>query len=313
VTQGVRGADIHQIVVDSRGARCGAILWECKNARNWSEAWVAKLKEDQRALRADVAVLVTACLPKGCSRFTVIDGVLVADFACAAPLASVLRANLIQLAQTRNAAINKGEKLELLHRYLSGVEFRQRVEGIVEAFARMREDLDLERRVAERQWAKRAKQIEAVTFNISGMYGDLQGLVPALPSIARLELEAGDAGSDAGSKDPAYVPGRPGLLFLRVRFDVLDRFLDAGDLLGVVVGNFDPELFFERHDELHRVERVGAEVVDERRVWRHFFFVHAQLFHDDALNLVRDGHSALLSDPAPARPYMYIPPLTAST
>ena len=67
-------------------------------------------------------------------------------------------------------------------------EFRQRVEAIVEAFDRMREDLDQERRSAERQWAKRTKQIEAVTYNIAGMYGDLQGLVPALPAITRLEL-----------------------------------------------------------------------------------------------------------------------------
>jgi hypothetical protein len=52
----------------------------------------------------------------------------------------------------------------------------------------MREDLDQERRATERQWAKRSKQIEAVTFTISSMYGDLQGFVPALPSIARLEL-----------------------------------------------------------------------------------------------------------------------------
>jgi len=192
VAQGARGADLHQIVVDTRGARCGAVLWECKNAKNWSESWITKLKEDQRALRADVAVLVTATLPRGCSRFTIIDGVVVADFTCAAPLASVLRANLLQIAQTRNAAINKGEKLELLYRYLSGIEFRQRVEAIVEAFERMREDLDQERRAAERQWAKRSKQIEAVTFNISAMYGDLQGLVPTLPSIARLELPAAE-------------------------------------------------------------------------------------------------------------------------
>ena len=32
---------------------------------------------------------------------------------------------------------------------------------------RMREDLDQERRATERQWAKRAKQIEAVTFNVA--------------------------------------------------------------------------------------------------------------------------------------------------
>ena len=192
VAQGVRGADIHQVVVDPRGCPCGSILWECKNAKNWSDGWIAKLKDDQRALRADVAVLVTASLPKGCARFTFVEGVLVTDFASAAPLAAIVRANLLQLAQARNAAATKGEKLELLYRYLSGIEFRQRVEAIVEAFDRMREDLDQERRAAERQWAKRTKQIDAVTFNIAGMYGDLQGLVPALPSITQLELPAAE-------------------------------------------------------------------------------------------------------------------------
>jgi hypothetical protein len=191
IGQGVRGADVHHVVVDARGARAGAILWECKNTRHWSNDWVAKLKQDQRALHADVAVLVSACLPKGCSRFSMIDGVLVSDLACAASLAAVLRGHLLQLAQARHAAINKEEKLELLYRYLSGIEFHQRVEAVVEAFTAMRKDLEQERRAAERQWARRAKQIDAVTFNVSGMYGDLQGLMPALPSIPLLELPEG--------------------------------------------------------------------------------------------------------------------------
>jgi hypothetical protein len=188
IGQGVRGADIHQIVIDSRGRRSGSILWECKNTRNWNDAWLAKLKQDQRALHADLAVLVSAVLPKGCTRFALIDGVLVTDFVCAPCLAGVLRANLFELAQTRSAAMHKEEKLELLHRYLSGVEFRQRVEAVVEAFTAMRHDLDQERRAAERQWARRARQIDAVTLNVSGLYGDLQGILPALPSIRLLEL-----------------------------------------------------------------------------------------------------------------------------
>jgi hypothetical protein len=188
IGQGIRGADIHQIVLDSRGMKGGSILWECKNAKNWSDAWIVKLKADQRALHADVAVLVTASLPKGCPRFSMLDGVIVTDFACAATLGAVLRHYLLQLAQARQAAVRKDDKLELLYRYLSGLEFRQRVEAMVEAFSMMRADLEQERRTQERAWARRARQIDAVTFNISGMYGDLQGLVPALPSIALLEL-----------------------------------------------------------------------------------------------------------------------------
>jgi hypothetical protein len=200
IGQGVRGADVHQIVIDARGRRCGSILWECKNARNWSDGWIAKLKQDQRGLRADLAVLVSSSLPKGCARFALSDGVVVTDFACAAALAAVLRANLLQLAQARSAAMNKEEKLELLYRYLSGIEFRQRVEAVVEAFAGMRQELEQERRAAERQWSRRARQIEAVTFNIAGMYGDLQGLVPSLPPIALLELpEEVESGTDSRS------------------------------------------------------------------------------------------------------------------
>jgi hypothetical protein len=107
-------------------------------------------------------------------------------------VAAVLRGQLQQIAQARRASHNKEEKLELLYRYLSGVEFRQRVEAMADAFTRMREDLDQERRAAERAWAKRAKQIDLVIFNIAGMYGDLQGLVPALPAIATLELPSAE-------------------------------------------------------------------------------------------------------------------------
>ena len=202
IAQGLRGADLHQIVVDPRGRRCGSVLWECKNARNWSDGWVTKLKRDQRGLRADVAVLVSATLPKGCTRFALVDGVLVSDFASASALAAVLRQNLLQVSQARSAAANKEEKLELLYRYLSGVEFRQRVEAVVEAFEAMRQELEQERRAAERQWARRARQIEAVTFNIAGMYGDLQGLVPALPTIALLESPDPDVPVNDGKRLP---------------------------------------------------------------------------------------------------------------
>jgi hypothetical protein len=193
IGQGIRGADIHQVIVDSRGVRSGSILWECKNARNWSDAWITKLKNDQRSLHADVAVIVTAALPKECRRFAMIDGVLVTDFACAAALAAVLRSNLLALAQARSAAIRTHDTLELLYRYLSGVEFRQRVEAVVESFAKMREELEQERRAAERTFARRAKQIDAVTFNVSGMYGDLQGMVPSLPDLRALNPPAEDA------------------------------------------------------------------------------------------------------------------------
>src|SRR5215203_4094358 len=82
----------------------------------------------------------------------------------------------------------------------------------------------------------------------------------------------------------------PLLLSLGVCVDVIDRFLDAGDLLGILVRNLDPELLLEGHHELHRVERIGAQIVHERCIRRYFLFVDAKLFHDDALHLVCNRH-----------------------
>src|SRR5687767_6997464 len=81
---------------------------------------------------------------------------------------------------------------------------------------------------------------------------------------------------------------------LGVRVDVFDRFLDARDFFGVLVGDLDTKLFLESHDQLDRIERIGAEVVDKRCVRRHFFFVDAKLLHDDALHFFSNRHSILL-------------------
>src|SRR5262249_4802805 len=83
-------------------------------------------------------------------------------------------------------------------------------------------------------------------------------------------------------------------LGLGVGLDVLDGLLDPRDLLGVLVGDLDTEFLLERHHELDGVERVGAKVVHEGGIRRHFFFVDAHLLHDDALDFVGYGHSILL-------------------
>ncbi len=107
-------------------------------------------------------------------------------------LAVALREQLISVNYARAATAGKGEKRELLYEYLSGTEFRQRVEAIVEAFEAMQLQLYRERRAMEKQWAEREKQVARVIGSTSAMYGALQGIVGAgQPSIPALELDAG--------------------------------------------------------------------------------------------------------------------------
>jgi hypothetical protein len=177
VPKGVSGADILQAVCNARGAVCGTLIWETKRTKNWSDTWLAKLKEDQRIAKADLAILVSEALPKNSEHFQEIKGVWVTHPRCAINLEGALRLVMVQVAQAKSAAVGKNEKMEVLYGYLSGPEFRHKIEAIVEAFNDMETDLREERRVTERRWAKREKQIQKVISNTSGMYGDLQGLI----------------------------------------------------------------------------------------------------------------------------------------
>jgi hypothetical protein len=71
--------------------------------------------------------------------------------------------------------------------------------AIVEGFSSMQEDLDKERKVIMKQWAKREEQIDRVMQATVGMYGDLQGIAgKTLQEIEGLELKALDGPSGEG-------------------------------------------------------------------------------------------------------------------
>lgn len=60
----------------------------------------------------------------------------------------------------------------------------------------MKEDLDKEKKVIIKQWAKREEQIDRVMQATVGMYGDLQGIAgKTLQEIEGLELRALNAPS----------------------------------------------------------------------------------------------------------------------
>lgn len=191
VPKGEFGGDALQRVVSPSGQPAGTILWEFKRTKNWSDGWLAKLREDQRAAKADIAVLVSQALPKGVDAFDVIDGVWIAHPRAALPVATVLRHTLLQVSTARQVSEGQQTKTEMVYQYLTGPRFRHRVEAIVEAFSNMNEDLDKERKAIMKQWAKREHQIERVMEATVGMYGDLQGIAgKSLQEIEGLDMKA---------------------------------------------------------------------------------------------------------------------------
>ncbi len=188
VKKGQRGADITQTVINQHLEKCGILLWESKNA-SWQPSWVAKFKEDIRSAGANIGIIVSKELPEVYGDMKNIDGsVWVVKPKLALALATAMRSQIISVHAANHNSKNKDEKMEVLFQFLTGPEFRHRIESIVENYGTLQEEIEKEKRSAQLRWAKQEKSIRAVIDNTIGMYGDLQGITGgAISEIKQLE------------------------------------------------------------------------------------------------------------------------------
>ncbi len=201
VPKGEHGGDALHRVSGPLQQVCGTILWETKRTKNWSDGWLAKLREDQRSAKAEFAVIVSQALPKDVDTFDFIDGVWVTSPRNVIPVAIALRHTLIELSLARQASEGQQTKMELIYQYLTGPRFRHRIQAIVEKFSDMMEDLEKERKTMTRLWAKREEQLRTAIESTAGMYGDLQGIAgKTLQEIEGLEVSLLGIADDQGNK-----------------------------------------------------------------------------------------------------------------
>jgi hypothetical protein len=189
VAKGEFGGDVLHHVIGASGQNCGTILWESKRTKAWQDGWLVKLRDDQRVAKADIALIVSSALPKHVEAFDLIENVWVAEPRFAIALATALRQSLIDVAGSRLTQQGQQSKMALIYEYLTGPRFRHRIDAIVEKFTNMREDLDRERKMLTKLWARREEQLRCVLDSTAGMYGDLQGIAGrAMPEIRGLDV-----------------------------------------------------------------------------------------------------------------------------
>lgn len=178
------------------GQTCGKIIWEAKRAEHWSEKWLQKLKDDQQAANAEIAVLVTTAMPKGITEpFARVGDVWVVAPQVMRPVAEALRVTLLEVHRLKLVNTGRTEKMEQLYNYLSSAPFAQRVRTMLESFEVMRGDLEAEKRAMQKIWAKRQAQLERVTGSMVTVVGELQAIahdqLPQLDAIDQLALPSG--------------------------------------------------------------------------------------------------------------------------
>src|ERR1700752_2179307 len=189
VGKGVKGADCIQHVRNGQAQLCGKIIYESKRTKAFTNEWIEKLKTDMRAQQADIAVIVTETLPKDMDNFGMKDGVWVCRFSDIKALSFLLRDSLIKIHGAVASQENKGDKMHLLYNYLTGNEFKQQIEAIVEGFITLKDSISKEKLQMEKIWKEREKQLEKVLLNTTHFYGSVKGIAGnAIGEIKALEL-----------------------------------------------------------------------------------------------------------------------------
>lgn len=191
IKKGVRGADCLQIVNTREIQNCGSIYYESKRTKDFQNSWIEKFKNDIREKKANTGVLITEVMPSDMDRMGMKEGIWICTFNEFKGLSAVLRHSIIQFSTIIKSQENKGDKMEMLYDFLTGNEFRLRIEGIVEGFTQMQDELSKEKRAMMNIWSKREKQIEKVIENTISMYGSIKGIAGnAIQNIQALELNA---------------------------------------------------------------------------------------------------------------------------
>jgi len=189
ITKGKRGADCVHIVRDHYENECGRILYESKRTKHFSYEWITKMKDDMRLKQADVGVIVTEALPDGKTRFFEMEGIWICSFIEFKALAHLFRHNLSRIGEVLAAQENKGEKMNLIYSYVTGNEFKQKLEAAFESYHDMQEDLQKEKVLFTSQWAKREKKLLKAMENLVCLYGDVRGIAGgAVQEIKALEF-----------------------------------------------------------------------------------------------------------------------------
>lgn len=190
IGKGVLGADIRQVVKTPKGTVCGSILWESKRTKTWAGDWIAKLKEDVRSDKANLCAIVSTALPEEASvGFGVKDGVWVTNLPLVPPVATTLRKILLESTRQKIISQKKEDQAAELYDYITGHDFRNQVEAMVQTYQEMQGQIERERVVFEKNWKTRETQVRKLLSGVANIYGSIQGHAgPALPPVKSLEL-----------------------------------------------------------------------------------------------------------------------------
>ena len=129
IAKGAAGADIRHVMIHN-GKECGTIIYDSKDRASWRSDYVEKLAKDQRAARADHAILSTRVFPQKASQLHMEGGIIIANPARVVVLVQLLRKHLLHAHTMRLSNNERTKKTAALYEFITSPRYAQLLESI---------------------------------------------------------------------------------------------------------------------------------------------------------------------------------------
>ncbi|MEP0862107.1 MAG: DUF2130 domain-containing protein [Ignavibacterium sp.] len=149
-----KGGDIIQIIVDQK-KEVGKIVYECKKVKNFDKKFIAQAKNARKLREADFVILVTNAFPSKRQYYFVEKTVFVISPVSLEPITYTIRESLIRIAMLKLTNEAKERAVQQVYDYLSGSEYKNRINEISQETLDLRDELVKEMNAHKNFWLKR--------------------------------------------------------------------------------------------------------------------------------------------------------------
>jgi len=156
-----KGGDIIHNVMNEE-SQVGIIVYECKKVQHYSPSHLKQTFRAKEKRKADFAILVTNAMKKGTHGFFIEKGVAVISPTGVLSLVSVLRNQLLQIAEMKLSKLQKDNAMKLILEYVEGPEFTNSIESIIRENIELYNNLIDEIKKHILSWKKRCGSYQKV-------------------------------------------------------------------------------------------------------------------------------------------------------
>ena len=190
IKKGQRGADVKQVIFSDGGYEAGSILFESKNTKSWSNAWVEKLKSDLNEDGANIGILVSKAFP---AKEKEILAQLDKRIWLCKPgphvigLVRALRDGILKEANQKNLENFKSKaSVDNLLEYVTG-DFINQIQAMGQVYQDLNDEMTKEKNAFQTKWNRRQKVLDRLADSITGVVGSIEGIGVESLSLEKIQ------------------------------------------------------------------------------------------------------------------------------